>query len=116
MKIIINHKFASLNEYVNAERSNRFAGANIKSRETKIAEQECQNYKWLKFPCKMIFTWHLSNKRIDLDNTSFARKFILDGMVKAGVIPDDNLKHIQGFEDKVEFGIKDYVEIEFKEL
>lgn len=116
MKITIDYKFVSLNEYIQAERGNKFAAANIKSKETKAVEYYAVGMKWLKFPCKVIFTWHLSNKRKDLDNTSFARKFILDGLVKAEVIPDDNLKHIQGLEDRIIFDERDYVEVEFEEM
>lgn len=116
MKITIDYKFVSLNEYIQAERGNKFAAANIKSKETKAVEYYAVGKKWLKFPCKVIFTWHLSNKRKDIDNTSFARKFILDGLVKAEVIPDDNLRYIQGLEDKIVFDDRDYVEIEFEEM
>ena len=48
----------------------------------------------IKTPCKLKFTWLVPNKRRDLDNLAFASKFVLDGMVKANVIPSDNLVHI----------------------
>jgi len=41
-----------------------------------------------------LFVWYNKDKRIDADNQSFAQKFILDGMQKAGLIANDNAKTI----------------------
>lgn len=48
---------------------------------------------------KVEFTWIEPDKRRDLDNICFAKKFILDAMVKGGVIPDDSRKYVTGFRD-----------------
>lgn len=45
------------------------------------------------------FTWIEPNRMRDLDNICFAKKFILDAMVNAGVIPDDNSRYVTGFID-----------------
>lgn len=115
MKIVIDHQFPTLNEYIEAERSNKFAGANIKSRETGLVKYFCIGKKQIAYPTKIIFTWHLKNKRKDLDNVAYAKKFILDGLVRAGTLKNDNLNHIIGFEDKVIFDKKEYVELEIIE-
>lgn len=44
-------------------------------------------------------TWIEPNMKRDPDNIRFAAKFILDAMQKAGVIENDNQKHIDGIED-----------------
>jgi hypothetical protein len=49
---------------------------------------------------------------MDLDNKSFSKKMIIDGMVKANVIPDDTLKYVIGFQDEYEIGTQDGVRIE----
>lgn len=40
--------------------------------------------------------WYMPNKRKDHDNVYFGTKYILDGMKKAGLIPDDNPNHFNG--------------------
>jgi len=59
--------------------------------------------KWTK-PIKIKFTWIESNKRRDLDNISFAKKFILDALVKYGKLTDDNRNYVYGFIDEFEYG------------
>lgn len=51
-------------------------------------------------PVVVIFDWYEPNLRRDLDNVSgSARKWILDGLVAAGVLPDDNMAHVVGLQD-----------------
>jgi len=116
MLIKIDYAFTTLNEYINVERGNKYAAADIKSKETNVAKMSCIGKQWYQYPCKITFTWHLKDKRKDLDNVAFAKKFILDGLVKAGVLENDNLTKIQAFEDKVVFDKKEYVEVEISEV
>lgn len=102
----IEHKFTTLNEYVNAERSNKYIGAKIKREQTDIAYYSLLGTKPIQTPTRLKFTWYCANKRSDLDNICFAKKYILDGMVKAGIIPNDNMRHIIGFEDILIFSDK----------
>ena len=49
-------------------------------------------------------TWYFENRRIDLDNWSFTRKFILDAFQETSVrgkvfLPNDNLTYIDGIHD-----------------
>lgn len=41
------------------------------------------------------FEWHVGNLRRDPDNTAAAAKCVMDGIVNAGIIPDDSLAYIQ---------------------
>lgn len=45
------------------------------------------------------FRWYEPNKKRDLDNICFAKKFILDALVKAGTIKTDGWKGVAGFTD-----------------
>ena len=112
MKYIINHRFTSLNAYVNAERSNRYRGAAIKKQETQIAYLTLKGKPKLTTPCTLRFDWYVKDKKTDADNICFSKKFILDAMIKANIIPDDNLKHIIGFEDNIIIDKHERVEIE----
>jgi Holliday junction resolvase RusA-like endonuclease len=111
--VTILHRFVSLNEYIDRERANRYAAAAIKKKETAVAEEAMKELKPIEEECTVRFIWYLTNKRRDLDNIAFAKKFILDGAVKAGVIPNDNVKYITGFEDIVVFSEVEKVEVTF---
>jgi len=49
---------------------------------------------------KITFHWQEKNRRRDPDNFSAGKKFILDGLVKAGIIENDGWKNIKGFSDQ----------------
>jgi len=51
------------------------------------------------FPIDFRFDWYCSSKRKDKDNIAAGKKFILDGLKAAKIIPDDNWKHIGNFQD-----------------
>lgn len=46
--------------------------------------------------------WMEPNRKRDPDNVTAAIKYILDGMVKANVIPDDNQRHVDTIFHKVD--------------
>lgn len=116
MKLTMPVPVATLNEYINAERKNRYAAAKIKKQETFAAAVAVGNamkqgvaFDW---PCALKFTWHVKNRKKDPDNISFSKKFILDGMQKAGFLPNDSMKYITGFVDVFIADGKSIVEIE----
>ena len=96
----IEYKFTSLNDYIKAERTNRYMAAAIKKRETRIAYLHFKGKAKIDVPCRLRFTWLIKDKRRDLDNIGYAKKYLLDGMVKAGVIENDGLKQIIGLQDE----------------
>lgn len=103
--LLIEGELTALNEFINAERRNRYIAAKIKKDETgycqDVAEKIDLKLQETDFPCALIITWYVKNKRKDADNIAFAKKFILDGLVEAGVLPNDNRKYVQGFMDIV---------------
>ena len=98
----IRGRMPSLNEYVDRERANRFAGAKMKRAETERAglEAVAQGVPRFPGPVAVTFTWVEANRRRDLDNVAFAKKFILDGLVRAGVIDSDSPRHVVALEDR----------------
>lgn len=104
-QLLIEGELTALNEFINAERRNRYIAAKIKKGETgycqDVAEKSELKLQETDFPCALIITWYVKNKRKDADNIAFAKKFILDGLVEAGVLPNDNRKYVQGFTDIV---------------
>ncbi len=108
-RVIIKGRLTGLNEYVSAERSNRFKAASIKKSEEEVitlalidAVQKGTLHSHTK-PCELWITWVEQNHRRDLDNISFATKFIQDAMVKSGVFPDDSTKFIRLIHHTVAF-------------
>lgn len=64
----------------------------------------------------MRFEWHEKTQRRDYDNIASAKKFILDALVKNGVLVDDSRKYVKGgydviIDDKEDFVIVELVEI-----
>ena len=98
-RVEIPMKLPSLNEYINANRAHRMAGARMKKQ---IDEDISWFFKSLpKFekPVKIHFTWYEGNRRRDYDNVCSSKKFILDALVKSGKLKDDNRKFVVGYVD-----------------
>lgn len=114
MKIEIPYIPPNWNDYINAERTNKYKANNIKQDEkTLIRLLNLGKYKGA-YPVEIIIKPHYSAQRQDLDNFRF--KGLLDGLVAAGVLENDNLKHIQKITLAPIFDKKEIVEIEIKEL
>lgn len=115
----INKRLPSFNEYTRQNRANKYAGAEMKKREEDYIylaiKNQLGNLK-IKNPVKVIFLWIEENGKRDLDNICFAKKFILDALVKAGVIKNDNRKHITGFVDNFEYATFSKVVVELEEI
>ena len=101
MKLVIPGELPSLNEYIRAERSIRYAASELKRTATaRVAwEARAQGLAPVTGPVQVHYHWFLPNRRKDLDNVRFAAKFINDGLVEAGVLPDDSMRYIQGLSD-----------------
>lgn len=57
--------------------------------------------------CTYSVLWIEQNHRRDLDNVAYGKKFIQDGLVKAGIIPNDTADYIAGFSDSFAYDAKD---------
>lgn len=87
---------AKLNEHDSANRSNRFVGAKLKAEMTEMVMLQCGPLKPITGPVVVSFHWYFSSKH-DFDNIGFARKYVLDGMVHSGKLPNDNQSWVHGF-------------------
>lgn len=95
MQITLYYDFVYLNQYINFERSNRYKGAKIKKEATTALYYMLLNKPKIPTPCKLHFHHYITSKRLDLDNVSaMVCKTTLDAMVKANIIPNDNVNHI----------------------
>lgn len=116
MKIVIPYEFKNWNDYIKVERSNKYWANNVKQQEAKIVDKHAAGMKYEgKYPVKITVTKYFDAKRQDLDNVRI--KGVLDGLVKSGVIKNDNLNHIQEIVLKAEFSKdKKGIEIEIEEM
>ena len=46
-----------------------------------------------RYPVRILFRWYSKDSRKDIDNVAFAKTFILNGLVLAGVLTEDSRKH-----------------------
>lgn len=104
MKLIIPCQLHGMNDYIGELNKSRHAGAALKKTDQRTVEL-CAKTQLRKFrptgPVWMKYIWYERNKKRDKDNiSSFGRKVIQDGLVKAGVLENDGWKHIEGFSDR----------------
>lgn len=100
--LTIEGNLPSLNEYTNANRTNKYAGGRVKRKSTELVSLYCKAQ--LKEKYKKVFLeidWYEKDEKKDPDNIIFAKKFILDGLVEAGIVKNDNRKHVAGFKERV---------------
>lgn len=95
-KYTINGQLADLNKHDQANRNNKFGGAALKKEQTDLVAWQLKGKQKIALPCTIEFIWYYSGRH-DFDNLRFGCKYILDGMVKAGVLKNDNQKCILGF-------------------
>ena len=116
MKYEIAMKLPSLNDYTKWCRGNKYLAAKKKAEiESEIGVFLVEMPKWTN-PIKINFTWVEGTKRRDLDNVCFAKKFILDAMVKSNKLKDDNRKCVTAFTDSFEYGKETKVILEIEEV
>ena len=102
-KLFIPERFPGLNELIGENRKHWSKGAQMKQDFTMISKVAAKrNLKPVTRPVMIGWKWYepASSKNTrdrDPDNITSAKKFILDGMVAAGIIPDDNQKWIKGW-------------------
>ena len=83
------------NEIIAAAKSGRGKGnayARMKKQwgETVWAFAKSARMKPVDGQASVLFVWFERDRRRDIDNVSAAAKFVLDGLVKAGVLANDN--------------------------
>lgn len=101
----IDHHFTDLNRYIRLERTPRrghFLANEVKQNHTQAVQCLALEQKLKKIPenarVEITFMWYVASN-VDPDNLAFTKKFILDGLVKAGILKDDSIRHVRAFHD-----------------
>lgn len=110
-------RLPGLNEYTRQNRHHKQAGARMKKQvEEQLLWYIKSQTKAKHNRVRLVFRWREADRRRDLDNIAAAKKFLLDAMVKAGVIPGDGWRHVVGFEDHFEVSKQPGVRVEIMEV
>lgn len=102
MEFKIDSRLDGLNEVIEANRRNKYAGAKIKKDNETIVIYYARLYELkpiVNYPVKVIIHWYEKDRRRDWDNVMSAKKFIFDGLQKAGVLKGDGQKYIDCIEE-----------------
>lgn len=94
---VIEGQLPSLNEYIRAERSTKYAAATMK--------HSWQNYiiayivkakvKKVKVPVNLVYRHYVKDRRRDRDNiAAIVHKFTQDALVMAGILKDDGWDYV----------------------
>lgn len=106
-RLVISGSLPSLNEYIRAERSNRYQAAHLKKttqEHIRLALMAQCRHLHFDRPVKLTFVWTVPNKKKDKDNIAFAKKFIQDALVEMGVLQNDGWNDIESFADIFRIG------------
>lgn len=96
-------KLPSLNQYICACRYNRYAGAKMKKNVQNAISIYLNKLPRLNH-VRIDFEWYEGNKKRDLDNVCFSKKFILDALVDLGKLKNDNRNNVCSFSDSFYYG------------
>ena len=103
IRVEIPEKLPGCNEYTKACRANKEYAAKLKRDTEQLIGYYIITLPKFTKPVKIHFHWTEGTKKRDLDNVCFAKKFILDALVKYGRIADDNRKNVYAFTDTFEY-------------
>lgn len=98
---LIQGPLPGLNEYTSANRTHPQAGASMKRGAEAVIAAYVRDAQLEPFDGKVAarFLWIEPNLRRDPDNIAFAKKFILDVLVREGVLRGDGQKFIASLQD-----------------
>ena len=99
-RLVVRGKLPDFNSLINDVKRHWKFYAGAKRHWTGVTVAECvaQRLRPVTPPVVLEFDW-FTNGRKDPDNIRIASKMIIDGLVKASILPEDNQKIIKGFTD-----------------
>ena len=118
-RFTIHYRLPSLNEYLNKCKFNKHVAAQFKMLHDRRIYDEVKNQLHdLKITksVKLDITWIEENKKRDVDNVYSAVKYILDALVKAEVLQNDNAKRVKDISNKIIYADTSEVIVEIEEL
>ena len=117
MHFVIQQRLPSLNELINADRINKYAGAKLKRETEEIIGQYINvaryrgQIKPVDYPVILDIKWHERTKKRDVDNVQSGVKMILDALQKQGILINDSRRYVKQIFHTIVDDDRDYVEI-----
>lgn len=93
MKIVIPGELPDLNTIIDKSKGHWAQYSKMKKRYTEMVAWLAKGKGKFK-KIDIYITWYCKNRRKDKDNIMAGTKFILDGLVMAGVIENDGWRHV----------------------
>jgi Holliday junction resolvase RusA-like endonuclease len=109
-------KFPGMNNIVAASKTHYAVYAKMKKENTELFQVATANFPKFDKPVSITFTWFYRNINRDPDNMMAAQKFVLDGLVKSGCLPNDTGREIAALNHIFIHGEKDGLQIEIEEF
>ncbi|MGM0437530.1 MAG: Holliday junction resolvase [Bacillota bacterium] len=99
-KLVIPGELPTMNRIINESKTHWSNYKKMKETfdDTVVFFAEKQEIPFFK-SVKLNITYYRSDKRVDPDNIVAGKKFIIDGLVEAGVLEEDGWKQIKGFKE-----------------
>lgn len=103
----------STNDLVHALNRGRIRGNDLKRRYTGIAAEyareaaQQQGWRCPESPVDVWITWYEVDRRRDPDNIHGGIKFVMDGLVRAGVIHDDSQRWVRDIHHRIKYDAAD---------
>ena len=94
MKFIIQGELPGLNEIIKESKSHYGQYAKMKKKYTDLVAWQMKGERIER--CSLKITWYAENMKKDPDNIAAGVKFILDALVKVGILKNDGWKQISG--------------------
>lgn len=117
MKLVIKAKLPSLNDLIAKNRTNKYMGAKLKKDTEKLIGAyikkavEIGTLRPISDPCEIYIEWIEKTKRRDVDNVESSVKFILDSLVKNGILKNDNPRYVKQIHHYVRYGDENMVRV-----
>ena len=118
----IKAKLPSLNDVIAKNRANKYLGAKFKADIEEVIGWAIKQaivmktLKPVKNPCVIYIDWHEATKKRDVDNVQSSQKFILDAMVKNGILPNDNRRWVKQVRHELIDDNDDFVVVRIEEI
>lgn len=97
--IIVPGELPAMNEILKAAKSNRYKYSSMKRLHTNRVAY-CARGSGTVDQADVTVIWHCKNRKKDKDNIEAGIKFVLDGLVVAGVLPNDGWRHVRDITHK----------------
>lgn len=91
-------RLPGLNEVIEANRTNPHAGAKLKrdTEEQLMWVIKSERLLPVTYPCIVHMLFVEPNRRRDVDNVESGKKFVMDALVKAGILKNDSPRYVIG--------------------